>query len=52
MFLRDLKLKNKLLETFKGNLIDSCQVFDDESLNNTIDIGLVEKSVVEGGANA
>ena len=52
MFLWDLKLKNKLLERFKGNLIVSCQVFDDEPLNNTIAIGLVAKSVVEGGAKA
>ena len=52
MFLWDLKLKNKLLEKFKGNLIVSCQVFDDEPLNNTIAIGLVAKSVVEGGAKA
>ena len=52
MFLCDLKLINKLLEKFKGNLIVSCQVFDDEPINKTIAIGLVEKPVDEGGAKA
>lgn len=45
-------MKNNLLEKFKNNLIVSCQAFDDEPLNNTIAIGLMAKSVVQGGAKA
>ncbi|MGL5246521.1 MAG: N-acetylmannosamine-6-phosphate 2-epimerase [Mycoplasmoidaceae bacterium] len=45
-------MKNILLEKFKNNLIVSCQAFDDEPLNNTNAIGLMAKSVVQGGAKA
>ncbi|MGL5640527.1 MAG: N-acetylmannosamine-6-phosphate 2-epimerase [Mycoplasmoidaceae bacterium] len=45
-------MKNILLEKFKNNLIVSCQAFDDEPLNDTNAIGLMAKSVVQGGAKA